>query len=111
MFYDYFDTGLIGTLTLVGDEQGLRYIFFQRRKTLPPSGRIGRNSLSSCAGQSPIAGLFQGGTQTVRSCTGACGDPFSGSKYGRHCSPSPTENWSAIKTSPKSLATQKLSGP
>ena len=32
MFYDYFDTGLIGTLTLVGDEQGLRYIFFPKEK-------------------------------------------------------------------------------
>jgi len=32
MFYDYFDTGLIGTLTLVGDEQGLRYIVFPKEK-------------------------------------------------------------------------------
>ncbi len=30
MFYDYFDTGLIGTLTLVGDEQGLRHIVFPK---------------------------------------------------------------------------------
>jgi methylated-DNA-[protein]-cysteine S-methyltransferase len=30
MFYDYFDTGLIGTLTLVGDEQGLRRIVFPK---------------------------------------------------------------------------------
>jgi len=29
MVYDYFDTGLIGTLTLVADEQGLRRIEFQ----------------------------------------------------------------------------------
>ena len=29
MFYDYLDTGLIGTLTLVGDEQGLRHIAFE----------------------------------------------------------------------------------
>lgn len=28
MFYDYLETGLIGTLTLVGDEQGLRNIVF-----------------------------------------------------------------------------------
>jgi methylated-DNA-[protein]-cysteine S-methyltransferase len=32
MFYDYFDTGLIGTLTLVGDEQGLRRIVFPKEK-------------------------------------------------------------------------------
>ncbi|MBI4964557.1 MAG: methylated-DNA--[protein]-cysteine S-methyltransferase [Desulfomonile tiedjei] len=32
MFYDYFDTGLIGTLTLVGDEQGLRHIVFPKEK-------------------------------------------------------------------------------
>ena len=36
MFYDYFETGLIGTLTLVAEEPGLRYIFFPRgRNTLP----------------------------------------------------------------------------
>lgn len=29
MRYDYFDTGLIGTLTLAGDDQGLRYISFE----------------------------------------------------------------------------------
>jgi methylated-DNA-[protein]-cysteine S-methyltransferase len=32
MFYDYFDTGLIGTLTLAGDEQGLRHIVFSKEK-------------------------------------------------------------------------------
>ena len=32
MFYDYFDTVLIGTLTLVGDEQGLRYLVFPKEK-------------------------------------------------------------------------------
>jgi len=32
MFYDYFDTGLIGALTLVGDEQGLRHIVFPKKK-------------------------------------------------------------------------------
>ena len=33
MFYDYFDTGLIGTLTLAGDEQGLWRIVFPKKKT------------------------------------------------------------------------------
>jgi methylated-DNA-[protein]-cysteine S-methyltransferase len=32
MFYDYFDTGLIGTLTLVGDDQGLRQVVFPTGK-------------------------------------------------------------------------------
>jgi methylated-DNA-[protein]-cysteine S-methyltransferase len=32
MFYDYFETGLIGTLTLVGDEEGLRHIVFPKEK-------------------------------------------------------------------------------
>jgi methylated-DNA-[protein]-cysteine S-methyltransferase len=32
MFYDYFETGLIGTLTLVGDTEGLRHIAFPREK-------------------------------------------------------------------------------
>jgi methylated-DNA-[protein]-cysteine S-methyltransferase len=34
MFYDYFETGLIGTLTLVGDEEGLRHIVFPKEKNL-----------------------------------------------------------------------------
>lgn len=32
MYYDYFDTGLIGTLTLVGDAAGLRHIEFEKKK-------------------------------------------------------------------------------
>jgi len=32
MFYDYFETPLIGTLTLVGDEEGLRHIVFPKEK-------------------------------------------------------------------------------
>jgi methylated-DNA-[protein]-cysteine S-methyltransferase len=34
MFYDYFETGLIGTLTLVGDEEGLRRVVFPKEKNL-----------------------------------------------------------------------------
>jgi methylated-DNA-[protein]-cysteine S-methyltransferase len=30
MYFEYFETGLIGTLTLAGDEKGLRHIFFQK---------------------------------------------------------------------------------
>ncbi len=32
MFYDYFDTQLIGTLTLVGDERGLCHIEFEKKR-------------------------------------------------------------------------------
>lgn len=32
MYYDFFETGLIGTLTLAGDEDGLRYIQFEKEK-------------------------------------------------------------------------------
>lgn len=32
MFYDYFETGLIGTLTLAGDVNGLRHIEFEKKK-------------------------------------------------------------------------------
>jgi methylated-DNA-[protein]-cysteine S-methyltransferase len=32
MYYDFFDTGLIGRLTLAGDEEGLRHIVFQEEK-------------------------------------------------------------------------------
>ncbi len=42
MFYDFFDTGHIGTLTLVGDEDGLRHIEFEKKKrqlTIQPQWR------------------------------------------------------------------------
>ncbi len=32
MYYDFFETGLIGTLTLAGDESGLRHIDFEKEK-------------------------------------------------------------------------------
>ena len=32
MYYDYYETGLIGTLTLAGDEMGLRHIFLPKKK-------------------------------------------------------------------------------
>jgi len=32
MYYDFFETGLIGSLTLVGDEAGLIHIDFQKTK-------------------------------------------------------------------------------
>ena len=36
MMYDYFETGVIGTLTLIGDARGLRHIgFATSRKPLP----------------------------------------------------------------------------
>ena len=36
MFFDYYETGLIGTLTLAADGQGLRYVYFpQGRNTRP----------------------------------------------------------------------------
>jgi methylated-DNA-[protein]-cysteine S-methyltransferase len=33
MHYDFFETGIIGTLTLVGDEAGLRHINFEKEKS------------------------------------------------------------------------------
>ncbi len=32
MYYDFFETGLIGTLTLAGDDEGLRHIDFEKEK-------------------------------------------------------------------------------
>ncbi len=32
MYYDYFETGLIGSLTLMGDESGLRHILFEKER-------------------------------------------------------------------------------
>ena len=36
MYYDYFETGLIGTLTLIGDQIGLRHILFEKEKNQVP---------------------------------------------------------------------------
>lgn len=36
MYYDFFETGLIGTLTLAGDEKGLRHILFEKERRLVP---------------------------------------------------------------------------
>ena len=36
MYYDFFETGLIGTLTLAADEQGLRYIYFPKGRNTRP---------------------------------------------------------------------------
>lgn len=36
MYYDLFETGLIGTLTLVGDEGGLRHIEFEKKSASLP---------------------------------------------------------------------------
>lgn len=38
MFYDYFETGLIGRLTLAADEQGLRRIYFPGGRNTKPIG-------------------------------------------------------------------------
>jgi len=36
MYYDYYETGMIGVLTLAADDKGLRYVFFpEGRNTLP----------------------------------------------------------------------------
>lgn len=32
IYYDFFETGLIGTLTLAGDDKGLRHIEFEKKK-------------------------------------------------------------------------------
>ncbi|MFH0727604.1 MAG: methylated-DNA--[protein]-cysteine S-methyltransferase [Pseudomonadota bacterium] len=37
MYYDYFETDLIGTLTLAGDEKGLRHIFFEKEENAASS--------------------------------------------------------------------------
>ena len=61
MFYDYFETGLIGTLTLVGDEEGLRHIVFPKEKNpIIIQERLEEAARVLCTGQSSIAGLFQG---------------------------------------------------
>jgi hypothetical protein len=52
LYYDYFDTGRIGTLTLVGDDTGLRRIDFETAKqssTMPSSG-VGSVSYGSGGG-------------------------------------------------------------
>jgi hypothetical protein len=61
MRYDYFDTGCIGTLTLAGDEQGLRRIDFETaRRPMPvdPSWRHDRIFFRTV--REPLAACFHG---------------------------------------------------
>jgi hypothetical protein len=38
MYYDYYETGVIGPLTLAGDETGLKHIYFQKEQAPFPPG-------------------------------------------------------------------------
>jgi len=101
MFYDYFETDLIGTLTLVGDEEGLRHIVFPKEQ----------NSIIIRDDWKKKPGFFAPVKAQLRAYfKGEWEPPFS-SECGRHCAQSRTENWSATKPSLKLLATPKPSGP
>jgi methylated-DNA-[protein]-cysteine S-methyltransferase len=65
MFYDYFETGLIGALTLAADDQGLRYVFFpQGRNTLPVQADWQRRSGLFSEVKRQLAAYFKGDLKT-----------------------------------------------
>jgi methylated-DNA-[protein]-cysteine S-methyltransferase len=64
MYYDYFDTGLIGTLTLVGDDAGLRRIEFEKKKAplaIEPDWQRNPNLFAPAKNQ--LAAYFNGELQ------------------------------------------------
>ena len=61
MYYDYFDTGHIGTLTLAGDVSGLRHINFEKEKhplAIPSNWKRNPDFFSSAKAQ--LAAYFKG---------------------------------------------------
>jgi methylated-DNA-[protein]-cysteine S-methyltransferase len=77
MFYDYFDTGVIGTLTLVGDHQGLHHIEFEKKKetrTLPSDWTHRPSFFNEAKAQ--LRGYFRGRLKTFDLALAPKGTPF-----------------------------------
>jgi methylated-DNA-[protein]-cysteine S-methyltransferase len=77
MFYDYFDTGLIGTLTLVGDEEGLKHIFFPKgKKTFTIQGDWKKNPRFFAPVKAQLRAYFKGGLKRFDLALAPVGTPF-----------------------------------
>ncbi len=89
MVYDYFNTGLIGTLTLAGDEKGLRHIEFQtarRPMRLDPDWKQDRPFFKHARTQ--LAAYFAGELQQFDLPLTPVGTPFQ------------QKVWTALRTIP-----------
>ena len=77
MFYDYFETGLIGTLTLVGDEEGLRRIVFPKKKNPIIIQRDWKNDSDFFAeAKAQLRAYFKGALKQFDLPLGPEGTPF-----------------------------------
>ena len=77
MYYDFFDTGHIGTLTLVGDETGLRHIEFEKKKrrlTIQPEWR--KNATFFAPVKSQLIAYFKGELKVFDLPLAPVGTPF-----------------------------------
>jgi len=77
MFYDYFDTGLIGTLILVGDEEGLRNIVFPKKKNpIVIQANWRKNSEFFLPVKAQLRAYFNGELKQFDLALAAVGTPF-----------------------------------
>ncbi len=77
MFYDYYATGLIGTLTLVGDERGLRQIVFENgRRPVVLQADWQRDPDFFSAAKAQLADYFNGARRTFDLPLAPQGTPF-----------------------------------
>ena len=77
MFYDYFETGLIGTLTLVGDEEGMRRILFPKEKNSIVIREDWKNSRGFFAeAEAQLRAYFEGELKQFDLALAPVGTPF-----------------------------------
>lgn len=77
MYYDFFETGLIGTLTLAGDEAGLRHIVFEKKKnpiTIGDDWKKNSNFFAPVKAQ--LRSYFKGGLKHFDVPLAPVGTPF-----------------------------------
>jgi len=77
IYYDDFDTGTIGRLTLVGDDQGLRHIHFETgRRPLPIQADWQRDGAFFKEAKQQLREYFQGRRRQFDLALAPAGTPF-----------------------------------
>ena len=77
MYYDYYENEVVGTLTLVGDEQGIRHIGFPKDKyPLAINKKWRQNPDLFTTIKSQLAAYFSGKRQTFDLPLNPAGTPF-----------------------------------
>jgi methylated-DNA-[protein]-cysteine S-methyltransferase len=77
VFYDFFETGLIGTLMLAGDEAGLRHIEFENKpNNLAIHSDWKRNPACFAPLKAQLRAYFKGELEQFDICLAPVGTPF-----------------------------------